>query len=143
MEEIVLTQEQCARIKTSKDINDIYAYFERHYEQGENEADSDFLDRLPTYLFDTTKEEQERIEELVAEMNYTAGDYDLDNVERIIGKESAHRKYTIELSDNDLELLRYLEWRLVRDYNNHIPFNQAEEDRLILGNILDQVGETL
>jgi len=83
--EIVLTQEQCARIKTSKDINDSYAYFERDYEQGENEADSDFLDRLPTYLFDTTKEEQERIEELVADMNYTAGDYEARNVSRILG----------------------------------------------------------
>lgn len=90
-ERIVIFADQCKRIRTSKDLGDIYAYFERDYRQGENESDEAFLDRLPTYHFDTTEEEQERIDNLTDELNYVGGEYDEENVARIRGK----RKYIL------------------------------------------------
>ena len=90
-ERIVIFADQCKRIRTSKDLNDLYAYFERDYEQGENESDEAFLDRLPTYVFNTTKKEQERIDDLMGCIGYIAGKYDEENVARIRGK----RKYIL------------------------------------------------
>lgn len=69
---IVLTKKQCSKIKTSKDLNDIYAYFERGGSSN-------------TYLFDTTEQEQERIDALVNDINYKGGVYDSKNVDRILG----------------------------------------------------------
>lgn len=90
-ERIVIFADQCKRVRTSKDLDDLYAYFERDYEQGESESDEAFLDRLPTYVFNTTEKEQERIDNLTDELNYVSGEYDKENVARIRGK----RKYIL------------------------------------------------
>ena len=82
---IRITKAQCSRIQTAKDLNDLYAYFERNFFQGERESDEQFLNRLPNYFFDTTDKEQKRIDDLVDEINYVAGDYDIANIKRILG----------------------------------------------------------
>ena len=81
--EIVLNKKQCSRIRTSEDLSDIYAYFERDYKQGENETDEEFLKKLPTYSF---KAEQERIDSLMGCICYIGGEYNKKNVKRILGK---------------------------------------------------------
>jgi len=50
------------------------------------------------------------------------------------------RKHVIYLSDKEINHLLYLEKRLKENYNNGAEFNQDEEDRLIIGDILDKVG---
>ena len=50
------------------------------------------------------------------------------------------RKHTIYLSDKEINHLLYLEKRLKENYNDGVDFNQDEEDRLIIGDILDKVG---
>ena len=50
--------------------------------------------------------------------------------------------YEIELSKLDLDVLLDLEKRLIDDYNDEKPFEQHEEDRLVIGKIIDKmVGE--
>ena len=83
--EIVLNQKQCSRIRTSEDLSDIYAYFERDYEQEENESDEAYLDRLPSYCFDTTEKEQERLNDLMGCIGYVGGVFNKKNVKRILG----------------------------------------------------------
>ena len=57
------------RIRTSKDLSDYYAYEER------------WGDEI-SYQFDES--EQERIDELVYDINYEQGVYDIENVNRIV-----------------------------------------------------------
>ena len=45
----------------------------------------------------------------------------------------------ITLKKNDILVLVDLEHRLIENYNNGTPFKQKEEDRLIIGKILDEV----
>ena len=68
--EIRVSKEICKRIITSKDLSDFYAYCER------------FDDDL-TYSFDES--EQDRIGALCDYINYTAGNYDEENVKNILG----------------------------------------------------------
>lgn len=49
-------------------------------------------------------------------------------------------KHVIYLNDKEIKHLLYLEKRLIEDYNNNTGFYQDEEDRLIIGDILDKVG---
>lgn len=70
MKEIRVSKEVCERIRNAKDLSDFYAYCER------------FDDDL-TYLFDES--EQDRIDKLVDDICYTAGNYDEENVKRILG----------------------------------------------------------
>lgn len=58
------------RIRTSKDLGDFYAYIERWGD--------DY-----TYSFATS--EQDRIDDLIDEIVYTAGVFDFENVKRIMG----------------------------------------------------------
>jgi len=50
----------------------------------------------------------------------------------------AEREKFAELNmDELLKELEDLYDRLVLDYNDHIPFEQTEEDRLAVGNVID------
>ena len=70
MKETFVKKEICERIKTGKDLSDFYAYCER------------FDDDL-TYSFDES--EFERIDKLVDYVAYVVGNYDEENVKRILG----------------------------------------------------------
>ena len=56
------------------------------------------------------------------------------------GVSTKKRKHVIYLSDKEINHLLYLEKRLKENYNDGVDFNQDEEDRLVIGDILDKVG---
>ena len=66
---IEVSLDVCKRILTTKDLNDFYAYTERY---------GDHFD----YLF--PEEEQDRIDKLFDDLNYMPGEYDLNNIKRIL-----------------------------------------------------------
>ena len=80
MKDIKVSKEICKRIKTSKDLSDFYAYCERNYDSDYYDQD-DYLDL--SYSFDES--EQDRIDELMDGINYIPGEYDEENVNRILG----------------------------------------------------------
>lgn len=47
----------------------------------------------------------------------------------------------IYLNKKEIEILKDLEKRLVDNYNNGKKFEQQEEDRLVIGNILDKASK--
>jgi len=82
MKTIYVSKDICERIKTDKDLSDFYAYCERDFKYWEvNNAkdEEEYMNALPTYLF-----EDERIAEEL-DFNYRAGEYDEENVKRILG----------------------------------------------------------
>jgi hypothetical protein len=64
-----------------------------------------------------------------------------DNLEMSLHREQSTviRTYLLDIED----LLESLFERLVEDYNCGKPFEQTEEDRLIIGNILDLLNESV
>ena len=68
--ELEVPEEIAKRIRSLKDLNDFYAYAER---LGDN------------FTYSFPESEQDRIDELVELINYTAGEYDEANAKRIYG----------------------------------------------------------
>ena len=59
-----------ARIRTAQDLGDLFAYFERWGDE---------------IVYDFPASEQDRIDALVDDMSYTAGEFDAANVARMLG----------------------------------------------------------
>jgi len=72
--ELPVSDDIASKIKTPKDLNDFYAYCES------NRGGMYF-----TYLF--SEKHNERIDKLLADINYVCGVYDDKNVNRILGDE--------------------------------------------------------
>lgn len=71
--QIVVSKLVSSKIKTPKDLNDFYAFMESNLEP-EVEV---------SYLF--AEDEQDKIDELMDDLDYIVGVYDLDNIKRILG----------------------------------------------------------
>lgn len=82
---ITFTKEQSKRIKTLQDLCDIYAYCERTLADCDFDSQEEMLSAMPNYCF--YKSEQERIDNLLENgYEYSFGDYNKENVERILGE---------------------------------------------------------
>ena len=74
-EVIKVNKQVSKRIKTTKDLNDFYAYCERN-------MDEDEICNLSYEFYET---EAKRIDDLLDDIDYTQGIYDKKNIKRILG----------------------------------------------------------
>lgn len=75
--EYIVSKEVSSRINSSKDLNDFYAYVERNGDE---------------YSYTWPEDDQDKIDKLTDDMNYAPGEFDKENIKRILGEDLKEEK---------------------------------------------------